>query len=97
MKFPDRAGTAVRAVELKGHGGDFGFWISDFGSLAASAPQVDSRILEEGKVLIDFPRRDLAVVGFPFAGLQLDEFVGNHSQPRADDAVIFELSERFGQ
>src|SRR5262249_54978493 len=94
MKFPDRAGAAVGTVGLEGHGGDVRFWILDFGFFKGGcAAGRWSRTLEKREVLVDFPGGDLAVVGFPFAGFQLDELVGDHSQARADDAVAFELIE----
>src|SRR6516162_722292 len=54
-------------------------------------------ISKEREVLIDFPGRDLAVVRLPFAGLELDEFFGDHPQPRADDGIRFQFVDRFGQ
>ena len=101
VKFPDRSRAALGTVKLKGHEEhscnlDFGLGNSDF-ERGGAWPLGDAAWhLKEREVLIDFPGRDLPVIGLPFAGLELDEFVGNHSQSRANHGIAFEFVERLG-
>src|SRR5262249_46648713 len=104
MKFPDRPCAAVGTIELKRHEDSLIAGLTSALSTGHSAsPRGYTRVnsasgpSKERQILIHFPGRHLAVIAFPLAALQFDEFIGNHAQAGTDDGVALQFVDRFGQ